>query len=58
MCLLRLSCHCEAGLSVVAETGRKDLEKIWMEQEVEVAAPHLTLEFEKLSNLRWEHVSH
>ena len=48
---LRLSCHCEAGLSVVAETGRKDLEKIWMEQEVKVAAPHLTLEFEKLSNL-------
>ena len=43
---------------MVAETGRKDLEKIWMEQEVEVAAPQLTLEFEKLSNLRWEHISH
>lgn len=55
---MRLSRHCEARFSVVAETGRKDLEKIWMEQEVEVAAPHLTLEFEKLSNLRWQDTSH
>ena len=58
MSLWRTSCHCEAEFSVIAEIRRKDLEKIWMEQEVGLAAPNLTPGFEKLSSPRWAHISH
>ena len=43
---------------MIAEIRRKDLEKIWMEQEVGLAAPNLTPGFEKLSSPRWAHISH